>query len=163
MKRYTSAGLARTLGMDTKEIEQFTKSGVIRKGLDGNGLYRLEESAQEIIQEYKRPEQERESVDYATERAKLMRIKRLNEEYDLQLKKGELYYPDDIKMIMSKTLVSFKSRLSAIPTRAAPQIAKMSNSSDIMDLLKHLIDEALEELSDFDRVFKEEQDGTGEE
>lgn len=156
MKLYTSAAIARTLGITEKEVIALTKSGVIKKGYTERGLYRLEDTAREIIANYRKPEDERENVDYVTERAKLMRIKRMNEQYNLELRKKELIRADEVELALTKILVSFKSRLSAIPSRVAPQLARMTDSVDVMDLLKERINEALEELSDFDSIFEDE-------
>lgn len=158
MKLYTSAAIARTLGMTEKEIKALTKTGIIRKGYTEKGLYILEDTAREILENYRKPEEERENVDYVAERAKLMRIKRLNEEFDLNLRKRTLHTSEDIELLLSKMIVAFKARLSAIPSKAAQQTAKMTDSADIFDLLKGLIDEALTELSELEGLFKEEED-----
>lgn len=156
---YTSAAIARTLGITEKEVKALTKTGVIRKGVTNQGLYDLGETAREILANYKKPEDERENVDYTAERAKLMRIKRKDAEYNLQLRKGELHQSEEVEMILSKMIVSFKARLSAIPSRAAPQVAKITDVADIFDLLKKLIDEALTELSDFEKLSEGELNG----
>lgn len=156
MKLYTSAAVGRLLGMSEKEVRALTAAGVIREGHTGTGLYKLEETAREIIANYKKPEDERENVDYMAERAKLMRIKRMSEEYNLQVRKGQLVEMDEAELVLSKVLVSFKARLSAIPSRAAPQVATMNNSADVFDLLKQMIEEALEEMSDIDKVLSGE-------
>ncbi|MCD8355875.1 MAG: hypothetical protein LUE11_04810 [Clostridia bacterium] len=156
---YTCAAIARTLGITEKEIKALTKTGVIRKGITDKGLYDLGETAREILENYRKPEEERENVDYTTERAKLMRIKRKDAEYSLQLRKGELHQSEEVEMILSKMMVSFKARLSAIPSRAAPQVAKMKDIADIFDLLKDLVDEALTELSDFGKLLENENNG----
>ena len=157
MKLYTSAAIARTLGISEKEIKNLTKSGVIKKGVTDRGLYRLEETAREIIANYKLPEDQRENVDYNSERAKLMRIKRKSEEYDLKIKEGQLYGHDDVYMGLSKMLVSFKSRLSAIPSRAAQQAARMKKPAEITELLNFLIEEALNELSNAENIFDDSE------
>lgn len=155
MKLYTVDAVARTLGMNPKEIIALTKSGVIQSGYTEQGLYLLEDTAREIICNCRKPEEERENVDYTAERAKFMRAKRLNEEYSLKLRKGELHQSEDVELILSKMIGAFRSRLSAIPSRAAPRAAKLTDSADVFNLLKTLIDEALTELSDFESLFKE--------
>lgn len=155
MKLYTSAAIARVLGLSEQEVKALTKTGVIQKGyISDKGLYVLENTAREIIANYRRPEEERENADYATERAKLMRIKRLNEQYSLELRKKELVRADEMETALTKILVSFKSKLSSLPTKIAPQVAKMTDSIEIMDLIKNRINEALEELADFDTIFE---------
>lgn len=155
LKLYTSAAIARTLGLNEQEVRALTKAGIIQKGfLPNRGLYRLEDTAREIIQNYRKPENERENADYVTERAKLMRIKRLNEQYSLELRKKELVRADELEIVLTKILVSFKSKLSSLPVKIAPQVAKMTDTIEIMDLIKNRVNEALEELSDFDSIME---------
>ena len=158
MKVYTSAAVAKKLGITKREVEEMTACGVIRDGRYNEKLYKMEETARELIAEYRKPEEKRETVDYTTERAKLMRIKRLNEEFDLQLRERELHRTEDIEMILSKMIVAFKARIDAIPAKAAPVVAKMTDSADVFDKIKELTDEALRDLSDFDLVFGTEEE-----
>lgn len=155
MKVYTSAAIARKLGVAQREIEEMTLAGVIREGRYNEKLYKLDETARELIAEYRRPEEKRENVDYTTERAKLMRIKRLNEGFDLQLREGELHRTEEIENILSKLVVAFKARIDAIPAKAAPAVAKMTDRADVFDKIKELTDEALKDLSDFESIFGE--------
>ena len=90
-----------------------------------------------------------------TERAKLVRAKRKNEEYELQLKENKLHAAEDIEAVMTDMLVNFKSRLMAIPSKLAPVLCKKTDKAEIFALLKDHIDEALMELSDFKTAFGE--------
>ena len=101
------------------------------------------------------PENE-ENIDLNEERAKLTKAKRLNEELDLSVKKGELHKAEDIEKIMSATLINFKSRLSAIPAEEAEKLATMTDKAKIFVYLNGRIKETLAELSNFEEVFKEE-------
>ena len=96
-----------------------------------------------------------ETIDYNTERAKLVRAKRKNEEYELQLKENQLHAAEDIEAVMTDMLVNFKSRLMAIPSKLAPVLCKKTDKAEIFALLKDHIDEALMELSDFKTTFGE--------
>lgn len=161
MKLYTSAAIARTLGLNEKEVKALTKTGVIRRGyLQRRGLYRLEETAREIIANYRKPEGERENVDYTAERAKLMRVKRQKEEYELLVRRGQLVPAAEAELALTKALASFKARLSAIPNKVAPQVASMTNRAEIYDMMKKQINEVLTDLADCEKVF--ERDATWE-
>ena len=72
----------------------------------------------------------------------------------LSLAADELHRTEDIEIILSKMLVAFKARIDAIPAKAAPVVAKMTDNADVFDKLKELTDEALRDLSDFDLVFE---------
>ena len=97
-----------------------------------------------------------EAVDLNEERAKLTKTKRLNEELDLAVKKGELHKSEDIEKVMTAMLINFKSRLSAIPAEEADKLAAMTDKAKIFLYLNDNIKEALNELSDFEGMFKEE-------
>ena len=75
---------------------------------------------------------------------------------DLALKRGELHRAEDVKKIMSATLINFKSRLSAIPAEEADKLATMTDKAKIFLYLNTRIKEALAELSNFEEIFKEE-------
>lgn len=156
MKLYTAKAISRRLGIPEDEVAALTKAGVIRDGLKKPNLYAMEETARELLSEYRKSEEKRENVDYKNERAKLMRIRRLNEEYDLQLREGELHRTDDIELTISKMITAFKSRVTAIPAKAAPMVAGMSDTADIFDALQQLANEALIDLSDLENLFAQE-------
>ena len=157
MKYYTAAALGRALGIRESEIKTFTRRGIIKKGVAQNGLYKLDESAREIIAAFREPETRKQSADYQSERAYLMRVKRQNAEYDLKLREKTLHKSEDLEIVISKILTNFKSRVRSIPARVSPQAAKMTNQEDIFDLLKQVTDEALQELSDLDMVLSDKE------
>ena len=155
MKYYTAKALGRVLGMGAGEIVTLTKRGVIKKGIADNGLYVLEDAAREIIASMKRPE-ERKAADYATERASFMRARRQSAEHDLKLMERELHTSEDIERTLSRMLAAFKAKVRALPTRMAPQCAKLQKQEEIFDLLKAAADETLQELSGIETLFSEE-------
>lgn len=157
MKYYTAKALGRVLGMGEDEITTLTRQGAIKAGLDDNGLYIIEEAAREIIETMKQPGERQKSADYTSERARLMQARRKSAEYDLGLREKELHRTEEIELVISKILVSFKAKIRSIPSRVAPQCAKLTNREEIFDLLKQVTDEALQELSDIDTVFTAEE------
>ena len=121
-----------------------------------HGLYDLIDTNHRYINYLrKRNPEGDETIDYNTERAKLVRAKRKNEEYELQLKENQLHAAEDIEAVMTDMLVNFKSRLMAIPSKLAPVLCKKTDKAEIFALLKDHIDEALMELSDFKTTFGE--------
>lgn len=155
MKLYDKNAVAKFLDMTPKNVQRLTEKGILkpRQG----GLYHLTETNHAYIKylREKNPESE-ENIDLNEERAKLTKAKRLNEELDLAVKKGELHRAEDVQKIMSATLINFKSRLSAIPAEEAEKLATMTDKAKIFLYLNGKIKEALNELSNFEEVFKEE-------
>ena len=141
--------------MTPKNVQRLTEKGVLQT--KQGELYSLVEANHAYI-EYlrdKTPDNEQE-IDYTEERAKLVKAKRINEEMDLAVKKGELHKAEDVKKVVTATLVNFKSRLSAIPAEEAEKLAEMTDKAKIFLYLTDRIKEALTELSNFEEVFKED-------
>lgn len=102
-----------------------------------------------------------DKVDYNTERAKLVRAKRESEELELQVRKNELHTTEDIEKALTDMLVNFRTKLLAIPAKLSPIMARKKDQAEIFKLMKAAIDETLEELSDFDKVCREDRENEG--
>lgn len=164
MKLYDAKAVARFMDISERRVRQLRDEKVIAEVRPG--LYDLTDTNHRYINYLRKrnPESE-ESIDYNTERAKLVRAKRKSEEYDLQLKEQRLHASEDIEAVMTDMLANFKARLMAIPSKLAPVLCKKTDRAEIFRLLKEHIDEALMELSDFKTAFggrvkdDEESDG----
>lgn len=154
MKLYDAKAVARFLDVSERRVRQLRDEKVIAEVRPG--LYDLIDTNHRYINYLRKrnPESE-ETIDYNTERAKLVRAKRKNEEYELQLKENTLHAAADIEAVMTDMLVNFKSRLMAIPSKLAPVLCKKTDKAALFALLKDHIDEALMELSDFKTTFGE--------
>ena len=155
MKLYNTATIARFLDISERRVRQLREKGVLQEARPG--LYDFIEANHAYINYLRKrnPESE-ENIDYNTERAKLVRAKRLNEEFDLKVKEGQLHYAEDIERALSGVLINFKTRLMAIPAKLSPALAKKKDQAEIFKLLQGQIYEALEELSDFNNIYKED-------
>lgn len=123
MKLYDAKAVARFLDISERRVRQLRDEKVIEEVRPG--LYDLKDANHKYINYLRKrnPESE-ESIDYNTERAKLVRAKRKNEEYELQLKENQLHTAEDIEAVMTDMLVNFKSRLMAIPAKLSPILSK---------------------------------------
>lgn len=164
MKVYDKNAVARHLDLTPKRIKQLTDKGILTEFKPG--LYDLEKARVDYIRYLRdrNPDTE-ENIDYQTERAKLVRAKRQNEEMDLAVKNGELHKAEDIERVMTAMLINFKSRLSAIPAEQAPKLLEKKDADSIAKLLTKEIKKALMELSDFQTLFceviKEDEESDG--
>lgn len=155
MKLYDKKAVAKFLDMTPKNVQRLTEKGIL-KPKQGE-LYSLVEVTQNYIRYLRDGSTGAEgAVDLNEERAKLTKAKRLNEELDLAVKRGELHRAEDVQKIMSATLINFKSRLSAIPAEEAEKLATMTDKAKIFIYLNDKIKEVLTELSNFEEVFKED-------
>lgn len=160
MKLYTAAAVARHLDMTERNVRTLRDKGVLTEYKPG--LYDLQTATRQYINflRKKNPDAE-EKVDYNTERAKLVRAKRESQELELQLRKNEVHTTEDVEQVMTDMLIRFKTRLMAIPAKLSPILAKKTEQTEIFKLIKSAVDEALEELADFDTAFKEEKQSEG--
>lgn len=155
--------LAIMLDLTERRVRGLKNDGIISEYSRGSGLYDPSEAVSAYIRYIR--DKNGGDLDYTAERAKLIKAKRKSEEYDLQLKEGNLHTSEDVELVMSDMLLRFKARLMSIPAKASPNLAEETSSEKIYKMLKNYIDEALEELSDYKTAFnkpiKEETDDSG--
>jgi hypothetical protein len=149
--------VARVLKLSERRVRQLKDQHIIAEYNGKPGLYDLIPTVHAYLDyiRKKNPESE-ENIDYNTERARLVKAKRQNEEYDLRVKERDLHSSADIEVAMTNMLINFKSRLMAIPAKLSPALSKKTDKAEIHSILKDSVDEALGELADFDKLFEQE-------
>ena len=157
MKLYDVKAVARVLKLSERRVRQLKDQHIIAEYNGKPGLYDLIPTVHAYLDyiRKKNPESE-ENIDYNTERARLVKAKRQNEEYDLRVKERDLHSSADIEVAMTNMLINFKSRLMAIPAKLSPALSKKTDKAEIHSILKDSVDEALGELADFDKLFEQE-------
>ena len=96
---------------------------------------------------------------YDAERTLLTRTKRMIEENKLKIMNGELHRSNTVKAVMNRMLNNFKSKLQALPLKAAPKVLGETNLLAIQDALLDEVNECLTELSEYDpNMFHDESD-----
>lgn len=158
MKVMTAKRVAAVLGITERRVRQLRQDGVFREAPVGQGLFVLEDTVQAYIAFLTKGESGdggNAALDLTRERARLAKVKREDQEYELALKRGDMHRSDEIRQVMSGVLGNFRSRLLSIPAKASPVFAVKTNKAEIYEYLKELIDEALNELADFDKMFPE--------
>lgn len=151
MKLYTVKAVAVWLDLTESRVRQLRKQKIITEYRPG--LYDLKTVTHEYINYLRNNSTAETSVDYNTERAKLVRAKRESQELELRLRREELHEAAEIEQVMTDILVKFKTRLMAIPAKLSPILTKKKDQTEIFMIIKKAIDETLEELSDFRGIF----------
>ena len=151
MKLYTTKAVAAWLDLTESRVRQLRKESIITEYQPG--LFNLKTVTHQYINYLRKNSPTEASVDYNTERAKLVRAKRESQELELQMRKHELHETEEIEKVMTDMLIKFKARLMAIPAKQSPILSKKKDQTEIFKLLKAAIDEALEELADFKTLF----------
>ena len=162
MKLHDTKAVARFLDISERRVRQLRDEKIIDEVRPG--LYDLLETNKRYINYLRKrnPESE-EAVDYNTERAKLVRAKRRNEELDLKIRENQLHSSEDVEQVLTNMLINFRWRLMAIPARLSPILSKKTDKAEIFKILKAQVDEALNELSDFNALFGEGTESGNEE
>ena len=115
MKLYTVKAVAAWLDLTEARVRQLRKEKIIT--VYKPGLYDLKTGNHEYINYLRKNSPTETSVDYNTERAKLVRAKREAQELELRLRREELHEAAEIEQVMTDTLVKFKTKLMAIPAK----------------------------------------------
>lgn len=71
-------------------------------------------------------------------------------ELDLAKARGEIVIADHVVSAWSETLMNMKSKLIAVPSKAAPIMATIDNAGECQSILDEMIREALEELTSYE-------------
>jgi hypothetical protein len=161
VKLYNSKTVARFIDVTERRVRQLRDEGVISEARPG--LCDLTDTNHKYINYLRQRNPDRETnIDYNTERAKLVRAKRKNEEYDLRVKARQLHASKNIELVMTNMLINFKMRMLSIPAKLSPALSKKTDRAEIFEILKTHIDEALSELSDFNKLFEKAEQLDGE-
>lgn len=93
-----------------------------------------------------------DTVSGKDEAMELKRVEKETKEFKLEVMRGEYHHKDDIELLVSDMLARFKAKLTAIPVKASIQLLNISNRRAIEQILKTLIKESLNELSDYNKL-----------
>jgi len=94
-------------------------------------------------------------LNLARENALFVQTRRMIAERQLAELDGKLHHADDVRAIMGDMRDRVKARLRAIPAKVAPLLALESDAGKALQILMEEVNEALEELSEYDpKVFK---------
>jgi len=157
LKLYTVKSIARFLDLTERRVRQLKDQNIIDEYSGMPGLYNLIPTVHGYINYLRKHNPDSgENIDYNAERAKLIQAKRKDIEFDLGVKEGRLHLSTEIEAVITGMLINFKSRLTAIPAKLSPALSKKTDKAEIYRILKNSVDEALNELSDFDKIFREE-------
>lgn len=149
MRLYTSKVVAEYLDLSERRVRQLRDEGIIQEVRPG--LYELRPTIARYIN-YLRGKTG--AVNYTAEKALLTKAKREVEEIDLAIKRGDAHTSADVRLALTTMLLNFKTRLAAIPAKLSPELAKLKDTAQVFDTLKAAVDEALEELAEYEQAFK---------
>ena len=95
------------------------------------------------------------------ESLELKRVEKETKELKLGIMRGEYRHKDNIELLVSDMLARFKAKLTAIPTKASIKLLNIDNRREIETILKEILNEALNELSEYNKLKMEGIDEDG--
>ncbi|MEQ3306271.1 hypothetical protein AAA294_02160 [Fusobacterium varium] len=102
-----------------------------------------------------------ESSSGKDESLELKRVEKETKELKLAIMREEYHHKDDIALLVSDMLIKFKAKLKSIPSKASMDLVNISSRRQIEEKLKNMISEALEELSEYNKLKMEDIDIDG--
>src|SRR5690606_2228591 len=145
--------LAKLFGFTRQRINQLGKEGILEK--QAPGRWPLMKNVQRYIDYLRtgakdREEEDEAQVKYWEEKALHERARREIAEIKLAKLKNQMHDAADVEFVMTNMLVTFRNRILAIPDKLAPRLLGVKNLSEISDITKQELTEALTELSEYD-------------
>lgn len=139
--------IARFLNLTERRVQQLARDGIIPKPEKGKyDLVRCVQRYVHYLQERAYGSGETPSDTYQ-ERARLIKAQADKTELEVATLKSELVPVDVVESDWLSHVSSCRSRLLAIPSKSAFQIATLKEPDEIERFLKRAINEALAELS----------------
>ena len=147
---YNVATISKLFGISERRVQQLARDGVIPK--PEKNQYELVGCVRAYI-DYLQKRAFGKGVapqDTHLERARLIKAQADMAEIDLAIKTGSLVAVETIESDWSQMVSSCRSKLLAIPSKAAYQISGLEEVVEIEKFLKRTINDALSELADYE-------------
>lgn len=139
--------LSQFFGVSTTTVDTWVMKGCPIKERSDNGnikLMSLPEVARWKIF------QSGESSELENERTRLTKWQADKTELEVAVLRGELIPSEIVQKVWGGMVMSFRSRVMSIPTKSAHSVLGAINVAEAESVLKKLVNEALEELADYD-------------
>jgi phage terminase Nu1 subunit (DNA packaging protein) len=140
------------LEVSTRRVRQMVEEGIISRAESGS--YELVPTVKQYIRflrvksDSKIDDQDLEK-QLSIEEVKLKRAKAEQEEIKLARMKGTMHDASDVERVMTDMLSSMKAKLLSMPSKISPMLVGIEEVTDIQELIRRNIYEALEELKDY--------------
>lgn len=161
----TEKELSEYLGLSDRRIRQLFKQGVVFKSQ--RGKYDLKASVKGYVNHLRAAEK---AKDESLEKLKLAReaealtherLKKRKTELQVLTIEKKLHAQEDVEYFWNTMVLAAKSRITAIPVKCAPVLVGIEDRKEVQSLLKREIDEALNEIAEYDvSLFDKEYEGS---
>lgn len=145
MKLYTEKVIADWLAVTERRVRQLRDEGVLVERKPG--LYELKSSVVRYISYLRKGNGNTNLTD---ERALLTRAKREAADMENELRRGNLHSSEDIERGLKTMCLNIRTKFLTLPAKLSPRLSQMGgDQAGIFDELKQAVDEALDELSNY--------------
>ncbi len=145
--------MATLLGFTRRRINQLEQEGLLER--QAPGRWPLMRNVQRYIDYLRTGVKDRDGDEeaqamYWEQKALHEKAKRETAEIKLAKLKGQMHDAADIEHVMTNMLVTFRTRILAIPDKISPKLLGVKNLAEISDVINTELLEALTELSEYD-------------
>lgn len=148
MKLYTCEAVADWLALTPRRVRQLRDEGIISERVPG--LYEMKPTITRYIMYLRKGSGK---TDLNDERALLTRAKREAADMENDLRRGTLHASEDMEKGLKTMCLNIRAKFLTLPAKLSSRLSQMGgDQAGIFDELKSAVDEALEELSDYQTV-----------
>lgn len=154
----TIVQVAKALDLSTKMVNDLIARGTITK--QPRGKYDVEEATKEYIRHIREVAAGRlraGELDLAEERARLAKEQADAKEMENAIARGDLVHINDVAEQFGKQAAAVRTRLLAIPSKAAPLVISSEKPAEARAIIEDMIEEALNELVGYSTVAADEE------
>lgn len=147
MQLYSAQELANIIGISERRVYDLLKEEIFKQC--EKGKYDLAVNVQAYIK-YKESGTNNDKEKFKEEQLKLLIANREKAELEVAIKKGEVHKSEDVEAVMNDIVIYFRSKMLSIPSKLPLRLAGESKPAKIKEILDEAVNEALEELKDYD-------------
>ena len=147
------------LDLSERRVQQLSRAGVIPKA--ARGRYELIGSVRGYIRHLRdiNIKSETGTVDYGTERARLVKAKADLAEMEASQMRGDLLLAPDVTAAWTEIVALMRAQLLALPDKIAPVVHETTSIAEARDVIRRAIHDVLAEIASTDAEITPRSDG----
>ena len=156
---YPVGTIAKLFMMTERRVQQLVKKGIIPK--NERGRYELVPVVQGYVRYLQEIAQGKtiDTTDYHAEKARLVKLQADKAHLEVEEIADRLVRSSDVRTEWEALLGTIKTRLLAVPSKAAPLVVSQTDPGAVMDLLDSQIREVLMDLYTYGDNERKEREG----
>ena len=142
--------VAKLLNITARRVQQLARDGIIAK--PENGKYHLLSCFTGYIKylQSRKYNLHKEDSDEKDLRSQLLKVQLIKAQMDIKKETGQLWLRSQAEEEWSNMILAFRSKMLAVPYRAACRVVGVKDRYEVQEIIRELVYEALDELSEYD-------------